>query len=237
MAILLAKLGKCLSNAAGAQDQLDCIEKFAFSTIEKSVRVRFNAPQHELFTLCDCLLNSERKLCISLQAEFFAWARQEMKRRKVKRNVLSFDDMLTRFDEALSGEGGEVLACAIRERFKAALVDEFQDTDPVQYSIFQKIYGGRKMPVFFVGDPKQAIYGFRGADVFTYIAAAAAAPNQFTLGKNWRSTTDLVRAVNTLFKLNERPFILDGIPFEPVKAAGECDRRAADGQRGERTAA
>ena len=224
MAILLAKLGKCLSNAAGAQDQLDCIEKFAFSTIEKSVRVRFNAPKHELFTLCDSLLNSERKLCVSLQAEFFAWARQEMKRRKVKRNVLSFDDMLTRFDEALSGEGGEVLACAIRERFKAALVDEFQDTDPIQYSIFQKIYGGRKMPVFFVGDPKQAIYGFRGADVFTYIAAAASAPNQFTLGKNWRSTTELIRAVNTLLKLNERPFILDGIPFEPVKAAGECDQ-------------
>ncbi len=224
MAILLAKLGKCLSNAAGAEDQLDCIEKFAFSMIEKSVRVRFNAPKHELFTLCDSLLNSERKLCVSLQAEFFAWARQEMKRRKVKRNVLSFDDMLTQFDEALSGEGGEVLACAIRERFKAALVDEFQDTDPIQYSIFQKIYGGRKMPVFFVGDPKQAIYGFRGADVFTYIAAAASAPNQFTLGKNWRSTTELIRAVNTLFKLNERPFILDGIPFEPVKAAGECDQ-------------
>ena len=116
-----------------------------------------------------------------------------------------------------------LLSGAIRERFKAALVDEFQDTDPVQYSIFQKIYGGKKMPVFFVGDPKQAIYGFRGADVFTYIAAAAAAPNQFTLGKNWRSTTDLVRAVNTLFELNERPFILDGIPFEPVEAAGECD--------------
>jgi exodeoxyribonuclease V beta subunit len=223
MAILLAKLGKCLSNAAGGQDQLDCIEKFAFSTIEKSVRVRFDAPKHELFTLCDSLLNSERKLCVSLEAEFFAWARQEMKRRKVKRNVLSFEDMLTRFDEALSGEGGEVLACAIRERFKAALVDEFQDTDPIQYSIFQKIYGGRKMPVFFVGDPKQAIYGFRGADVFTYIVAAAAAPNQFTLGKNWRSTTDLVHAINTLFKLNERPFILDGIPFEPVEAAGACD--------------
>ena len=136
------------------------------------------------------LLNIEKKLCLSLQAEFFTWARQEMKRRKVKRNVLSFDDLLTRLDEALSGEGGEALSRAIRERFKAALVDEFQDTDPIQYSIFQKIYGGKKMPVFFVGDPKQAIYGFRGADVFTYIAAAAAAPNQFTLGKNWRSTTE-----------------------------------------------
>ena len=233
MAILLAKLGDCLSDSAGAQDQLDCIEKFAFSTIEKSVRVRFNAPKHELFTLCDSLMNSERKLCVSLQAEFFTWARQEMKRRKVERNVLSFDDMLTRLDEGLSREGGEVLSRAIRERFKAALVDEFQDTDPVQYSIFQKIYGGKKMPVFFVGDPKQAIYGFRGADVFTYIEAAAVAPNQFTLGKNWRSATDLVRAVNTLFKLSEHPFILDGIPFEPVKAAGECDQEplTVDGVR------
>ena len=103
------------------------------------------APKHELFTLCDSLLKSERKLCVSLQAEFFTWAGQELKRRKVKRNVLSFDDMLTRFDEALSGESGEVLARAIRGRFKAALVDEFQDTDPVQYAIFQKIYGGQKL--------------------------------------------------------------------------------------------
>ena len=130
--------------------------------------------------------------------------------------------MLTRFVDALSGEGGEALCRTIRERFKAALVDEFQDTDPVQYSIFQKIYDGKKMPVFFVGDPKQSIYGFRGADVFTYVDAAQTVPNQFTLGKNWRSTTDLVRAVNALFELNERPFILDGIPFEPVEAAGEC---------------
>jgi exodeoxyribonuclease V beta subunit len=233
MHILLAKLGKCLSDAAGALDELECIEKFALSSILKSVRVRQIAPSHELFTLCDRLMAIEKELCVSLQSEFFAWARQEMKRRKIMRNVLSFDDMLTRLDEALSGEGGEALSQAIRERFKAALVDEFQDTDPVQYSIFQKIYGGKKMPVFFVGDPKQAIYGFRGADVFTYIDASAAAPNQFTLGKNWRSTTDLVRAVNTLFKLNERPFILDGIPFEPVQAAGECDQEplTVDGVR------
>jgi len=223
MEILLGQLGQCLSDAAGALDQLDCIGKFALSSIEKSVRVRQTAPKHELFALCDALLNSERELCLNLQAEFFTWARLESKRRKVKRNVLSFDDLLTRFDEALSGEGGEALARAIRARFKAALVDEFQDTDPIQYSIFRKIYGGQKSPVFFVGDPKQAIYGFRGADVFTYIGAAESAPNQFTLGKNWRSSSDLVRAVNTLFQFNERPFILNGIPFEPVEAAGECD--------------
>ena len=222
MAIHLAKLGTCLSNAAGVQDELECLEKFALSKIEKSVRKGHRAPTHELFTLCDSILTAERKLCVSLQAEFFAWASQEMKRRKLYRNVLTFDDMLTRFVAALSGEGGEVLCRTIRERFKAALVDEFQDTDPVQYSVFQKIYDGKKMPVFFVGDPKQSIYGFRGADVFTYVDAAQTVPNQFTLGKNWRSTTDLVRAVNTLFKLNECPFILDGIPFEPVEAAGVC---------------
>jgi exodeoxyribonuclease V beta subunit len=223
MAVLLAQLGNCLSDAAGAQDQMECLKKFALSDILRSVRTGQSAPQHELFKLCERLLIIEKDLCVGLQAEFFAWALQEMKRRKVQRNVLSFDDLLTRLDEALDGEGGETLAVAIRERFKAVLVDEFQDTDPVQYSIFQKIYG-RNRAVYFVGDPKQAIYGFRGADVFTYIAAAAGAPNQFTLGKNWRSTTDLVRAVNRLFQLSAHPFILDGIPFEPVQAAGECDR-------------
>ena len=224
MAIYLDQLDNCLSDAAGVPDQLDCLAWFAFSKIERNTRKGYGAPKHQLFTLCDRLLNSEKRLCLSLQTEFFGWARQELKRRKVKRNVLSFDDLLTRLDEALSGTSGEVLSRVIRERFKAALVDEFQDTDPIQYSIFSKIYGGKKMPVFFVGDPKQAIYGFRGADVFTYISAAEDAPNRFTLGKNWRSTTELVRAVNTLFEANQRPFILEGIPFTAVEAAGKCDQ-------------
>jgi exodeoxyribonuclease V beta subunit len=183
------------------------------------------ASQGELFAGCEELRVVGRKLLVSLEAKFLAWARAEMKRRKAQRNLLSFDDMLTRLNDSLGAEGGAALARSIRDRFKAALVDEFQDTDPIQYSIFEKIYTGSDASVFFIGDPKQAIYGFRGADVFTYIAAAQATPaaQQFTLGKNWRSEAPLVRAVNTVFTARDRPFVLEGIGFEPVEAAGKAD--------------
>ena len=164
-------------------------------------------------------------LSISLQAEFLAWARTELKRRKVAQNLLSFDDMLTRLRDSLGGAGGGALAASIRGRFKAALIDEFQDTDPIQYEIFQEIYREGDCSHFFIGDPKQAIYGFRGADVFTYIGAAQATvpEQQFTLGTNWRSEAGLVEAVNAVFKTRQDPFVLEGIGFEETKSAGKAD--------------
>ena len=80
-------------------------------------------------------------------------------------------DLLTELLRALEGPRGERLAGLIRQRYPAALIDEFQDTDPVQYDIFRRVYGGSRLPLLLVGDPKQAIYGFRGADVFTYLEA------------------------------------------------------------------
>lgn len=168
---------------------------------------------------------TKERVLISLQAKFLAWARAELKRHKVAQNLLSFDDMLTRLRDSLGGVGGGALAASIRGRFKAALVDEFQDTDPIQYEIFQEIYRAGDCSHFFIGDPKQAIYGFRGADVFTYIGAAqATAPEQqFTLGTNWRSEAGLVEAVNAIFKSRKDPFVLDGIGFEDAKSAGKAD--------------
>ena len=96
--------------------------------------------------------------------------------------------------------GGNELRKSLRERFTVALVDEFQDTDPVQYSIFSQIYGGSDTSVFFIGDPKQAIYGFRGADVFTYLKAAKIANRRYTLRQNWRSEAKLVDGVNAIFR-------------------------------------
>src|SRR5436853_569972 len=84
--------------------------------------------------------------------------------------------------ESWRGETGSELQKSLRERFIVALVDEFQDTDPVQYSIFSQIYRGSDGSVFLIGDPKQAIYGFRRADVFTYLQAARVAQRHYTLG-------------------------------------------------------
>ena len=163
------------------------------------------------------------RFVVSLEAEFCEWAREELRRRKTDRRVQSFDDMLTRLDEALRGERGKELRKTLRERFTVALVDEFQDTDPVQYSIFTQIYGGSDRSVFLIGDPKQAIYGFRGADVFTYLEAAKVANRGYTLGRNWRSEAKLLDGVSTIFSRRDDAFVIERINLSPITASGKVD--------------
>lgn len=204
------------SDSAG---QTGSIKFFAASAIATGTRAHRHPPSHELFECCERLVTAEKKFVLCLRAHFLAWARTEMKRRKVQRNIVSFDDLLTRLNHSLGETEGPVLAQNIRQRFRAALIDEFQDTDPIQYSIFERIYAGSDAIVFFIGDPKQAIYGFRGADVFTYLEAAQAATRRYTLPTNWRSEKAMVEATNALFGLREDAFVLEGISFQRAEAA------------------
>ena len=172
---------------------------------------------------CEELVQLAERLVIALQAEFCRWARAELPRRKRERRLQSFDDMLTQLDAALRGRRGEQLRKNLCERFPVALIDEFQDTDPVQYSIFSQIYQDGDGPVFLIGDPKQAIYRFRGADVFTYLRAAELANRRYTLAKNWRSEAKLVEGVSVIFGRRDAAFIIPGINLVPVKASGKAD--------------
>ncbi|ABR74546.1 exodeoxyribonuclease V subunit beta [Actinobacillus succinogenes] len=131
----------------------------------------------------------------------------------------SFDDLLRLLKNALQSERGEQLATFIRHQYPFAMVDEFQDTDEQQYQIFSAIYVNRPDCGFMmIGDPKQAIYQFRGADIFTYLKAAKDAEQErFTLSKNYRSDGSLIRAVNGLFDF-PAAFMYDDIRFEPVAA-------------------
>ncbi len=221
---LVDDLGRCLSEEGGTVEQLDCLEKFTRSMISSRVRAGHPEPRSKVFDGCERLVELEREFSIAVRVEFFSWARTELQTRKLKQNVLSFDDLLTRLDEALAGPGGAELAHSIREKYQAALIDEFQDTDPVQYSIFSRIYGGSEAPVAFIGDPKQAIYAFRGADVFTYMKAAEAARRKFTLTTNWRSESGLVAAVNAIFD-RPQPFLLDAIEFDHAKPSARADEK------------
>ena len=120
-----------------------------------------------------------------------------------ERKAPDFDDILLGMRDALEGEGAAAFAAALRAEYAAVLVDEFQDTDPVQYAVFQKAFmeGEGARPVYFIGDPKQAIYAFRGGDIYAYRGAAAAVPEErrWSLGENFRSTAGVVAAVNGLF--------------------------------------
>ncbi|MBW2273799.1 MAG: UvrD-helicase domain-containing protein [Deltaproteobacteria bacterium] len=210
---------------------------FTPECLAKGTRKGQQTPEHDFFEACGSLMEADQALeshldsrLLQLQLDLVAYARQQVRERHAIGGTQSFDDLLHRMGEALEGEPGERLATKIRARYPAALIDEFQDTDPVQYEIFRKVWrpeGGRpdehspvEGPVLFlIGDPKQAIYGFRGADVFAYLAAKAdAAESSFTLGTNWRSDPGLIGAVNRLFEGAREPFVLDGIPFSPVAA-------------------
>ena len=135
----------------------------------------------------------------------------------------SFDDLLRLLKEALHGEGGEQLAELIRFQYPFAMIDEFQDTDALQYQIFSKIYHNKtasgNVGFMMIGDPKQAIYRFRGADIFTYLKAADEASERFNLGTNYRSSQPLVEGVNRLFDFKNAPFIYENIKFLNVGAA------------------
>ena len=129
---------------------------------------------------------------------------QQYEAQRLARQTLSYDDILRTLRDALRGPSGEDLAKKLRGEFKAALIDEFQDTDPVQYEIFRRVFleGGEQLPVYFVGDPKQAIYAFRGGDIYAYLEAVKKVPAErnFCLNQNHRSTPRLIEAVNRIFR-------------------------------------
>lgn len=144
---------------------------------------------------------------------------------KNRHNQSGFDDLLRLLRQALYAERGDELARLIRYQYPFAMIDEFQDTDSQQYQIFHKIYMQEESEnngFIMIGDPKQAIYKFRGADIFTYLKAAKQAKYHFSLGKNYRSEKNLVKVVNGLFDFqrNEQhpPFIYQDIAFTTVDA-------------------
>lgn len=147
-------------------------------------------------------------------------ARERLSRRAWDDRRLSFNDLLSELHRALTTHGGTLLAERIRERYPCALIDEFQDTDRLQAQIFERIYptGTKGNGLMVVGDPKQSIYRFRGADVFAYIKASRGIERTLPLAHNYRSTPGLVRAVNALFS-RKSPFLLPEIKHEPVQAA------------------
>ena len=143
--------------------------------------------------------------------------RDELDRRKRQMGVMTYDDLLTRLDETLKGPGGAAAAARLRERYRVVLVDEFQDTDPIQWDIMRRAFGEGGVTLVLIGDPKQAIYAFRGADVYAYLEAARAAGARATLEVNWRSDQGLIDAYDALFagaKLGH-----EGIAYRTVRAA------------------
>ncbi|WP_144143026.1 exodeoxyribonuclease V subunit beta [Paraburkholderia sp. BCC1884] len=196
--------------------------KLTVSALKKATKVKFEPPGHAFFEHAEALAAAvvaaeaaQRARWLSLVELWLDFAPAELAARKRTRRVVSFDDLLSNLYRALAAHPW--LADALRSRYPAALIDEFQDTDPLQFAIFSRIFAPRG-PLFLVGDPKQAIYSFRAADLHTYLAARAAASACYTLAVNQRSTAPIVEACNRLFEANPQAFVLDGLDYQPVRA-------------------
>ncbi|RJF53543.1 exodeoxyribonuclease V subunit beta [Serratia inhibens] len=195
------------------------LDKFRQSVLLDKTK-KGEPPRHELFVAIDELFDEPLTLRDLIMARALSEIRLSIQQEKRQRAELGFDDLLSRLDSALQSEGGDRLAQAIRQRYPVAMIDEFQDTDPQQYRIFQKLYVGRpECGLLLIGDPKQAIYAFRGADIFTYMRARSEVSAHYTLETNWRSSPAMVDSVNHLFTQVEKPFLFGQIPFIEVAAA------------------
>ncbi|MDM8558351.1 exodeoxyribonuclease V subunit beta [Candidatus Parabeggiatoa sp. HSG14] len=203
----------------------DKFAKFTTTELTQCAKKGKTPSHHDFFDQCEKLLESQNALTegfgqhlLALKTQLFEIAEQALTLKKHQHHILSFDDLLINLYKALIGKNGPSLAQLIRKKYYAALIDEFQDTDPVQYKIFSTVYGDGKHILFLIGDPKQAIYSFRGADIFTYMAACRDATHRYTLGTNWRSEADLIGGVNKLFESTTHPFLFEDISFQAVQA-------------------
>lgn len=224
LSVWQAELDGYFSDAAALFSKTEAHRRLAREGLSKASKKGCEAPANPLAAalqeLCDALdaaqPEAEQRL-IDLQVRLIHQLNEQLPARKAAQRLLAFDDLLNKLQQALQSEGGEHLASTLRTQYPVALIDEFQDTDPVQYRVFHRIYQDAG-DLCFVGDPKQAIYAFRGADLATYLKARSEAARQYSLATNHRSTPELIAALNQLFD-RPMPFAEKGLTYQQVGAS------------------
>jgi exodeoxyribonuclease V beta subunit len=216
---LLAQIAPaCAPGGAVTPEALDALRAFRKEAIADGTRKASAPLELRFFDLCTEFCAAATAYFDGLIHELRLFAQTELPRRKALANTVTFDDLILNLRGALAGISGARLGASIGRRYRAVLIDEFQDTDPAQYEIFQALFAHGRHALFYIGDPKQAIFGFRGADIFTYRQAARASTHQAcTLTTNWRSEAKLLRGLNALFGQAARPFAFDWIEYHQVQ--------------------
>lgn len=222
--------------------RLSCAALLEGSTLK--ARGKDPALQDPFFRECQSIVDSIATILTDMKMlalnEASTEARAQVETVKTATRSLSFSDQLTRLHDALQGSQGAALGQVLRESFPVAMIDEFQDTDALQYSIFRSIYlppapheDPARVSLTMIGDPKQAIYSFRGGDIFAYAMARHDVGSRlYTLDTNWRSTPALIAAVNAVFEHRDEPFIQsDAITFQSVKPADKPHAPLREGGR------
>ncbi|MCF6249564.1 MAG: UvrD-helicase domain-containing protein, partial [Desulfobacula sp.] len=220
------------------EEKGDAIYKFTQTRLD--TKIKSGAPlSHPFFDCCEQLLGFFDQFLtnlISLKLKFIQFFKQELEKMKTTQGICFFDDLVNDLAWALDLENKKIakgkdapkeqpgqenraehdLKVAVRKTYKACLIDEFQDTDPRQYDIFSTLFAQKGTAFFMIGDPKQAIYAFRGGDIFAYLKASRQCDQRFTLEKNYRSAPLLVKGVNQIFLNQKNPFSYKDIEFTQV---------------------
>lgn len=176
-------------------------DRLPYSEARELADIVVNRPQALLYGQAEPLgaSGTAQAGAASTRLAFAGAVRQEVARRRRLAGMITFDDLVDRLAAALtSPDTGETAVRQLRDRFSVVLVDEFQDTDPQQWLILRTAFHGH-CTLILIGDPKQAIYGFRGGDVFSYLDAAEHADHHATLTRNWRSDAPVVNGLAELF--------------------------------------
>lgn len=224
------KMDAIMNSEAASIDIFDQFERFTQQRIDNGLtkaaeKKGISPPQHQFFKLADRyqeLAHLFTSYEVAFKKDLFLYLGKELRQKKEELQVLSYDDLLLCLRDALfDPQRGAKLANVLREKYPVAMVDEFQDTDPSQYDIFRRIYNGDKQSaLFMIGDPKQSIYSFRGADVYAYLKARKDAPeeHQYKLSNNFRSTPHLIEGLNAFFEWHDNPFFLNNINYNGIGA-------------------
>ncbi|ETR71257.1 MAG: exodeoxyribonuclease V beta subunit [Candidatus Magnetoglobus multicellularis str. Araruama] len=220
------QLGAFFSDAPVSRLPGELLYKFQTRKIIEGTNKNQTPPMHPFFDACESVIDTysnleklyENKMAY-IKKEFMQNAQSQLIEKKKKLQIQSFDDLLHYVYNALKNDIENRLAHSLRKQYQAALIDEFQDTDPLQYQIFYRIFNDSQCALYIIGDPKQAIYSFRGADLFAYLKGVQQTDHQYTLDTNWRSSPLLVNAINTIFMQNPNAFVYGDIAFHKVTSA------------------
>ncbi|MBN2801991.1 MAG: exodeoxyribonuclease V subunit beta [Deltaproteobacteria bacterium] len=205
-----------LTRDSGSLKNHHLIFKFAYNEMVSRLNKNKEPLEHPFFNKLDTLQTLFGNLLsevINAKLEFIKFIREKLPKQKIAEGVLFYDDLIEKTYNGVLKNSAFITAAA--GDYRAVLIDEFQDTDSYQYEIFNQMFIKRNIPFYMIGDPKQAIYGFRGGDIFAYMDASKKAELKSTLGVNYRSDKSLVKCVNDLFLNVKTPFGYDDIKFVP----------------------
>ncbi|MGY8691064.1 MAG: UvrD-helicase domain-containing protein, partial [Verrucomicrobiales bacterium] len=222
----LAQVETWLRSPSPLPSTCEYLERFTNEAMITATTAGESIPTHEFFDLCDRLKEIGAQVeamlehqWVQIKRDLLVYLRKRLPERKQHLNRFAYDDLLQNALRAMN-EDNSGLVDSLAQQYPIVLIDEFQDTDPTQYAIFQHLHESEQHQLLcLIGDPKQAIYAFRGGDIFTYTHARSKADHLATLSENWRSSAGLIRAVNTIYQAGTQPFWTDAIRYHHVRPA------------------